>query len=58
MRQGHISRQGKPIFRRLLVQSAWIAIRFDKSLRDVFDRISTKAGGKKANYSYSSALGR
>ena len=48
IRQGHISRQGKPLLRRILVQSAWIAIRVDRNLAQIFDRISAKAGSKKA----------
>jgi len=47
-RQGHISRQGKPILRKTLVQCAWVAIRYDSSLRDVYDRIAQRAGGKRA----------
>lgn len=48
VRQGHISRQGKSIFRKLLIQSAWVAIRKDSALREIFDRISIKAGSKRA----------
>lgn len=47
-RQGHISRQGKPILRKILVQCAWIAIRYDESLREVYERITKRAGGKRA----------
>jgi transposase len=48
IRQGHISRQGKSILRKILVQSAWRAIRSDRNLGKVFDRIAAKAGSKKA----------
>lgn len=48
VRQGHITKQGKPILRRVLVQAAWIAIRRDSELRFVFERIASKAGGKRA----------
>ncbi len=48
IRQGHISRQGKPIFRRILVQAAWMAIRHDPSLELIYTRVSIKAGGKRA----------
>lgn len=48
VRQGHISRQGKPILRRVLVQSAWVAIRHDYTLYQVYERIAQKGGGKKA----------
>jgi len=48
IRQGHISRQGKPIFRKILVQSSWKAITVDKDLAQIFERISLRAGKKKA----------
>jgi transposase len=48
IRQGHISRQGKPILRKILIQSAWVAIRVDEDLAQIFDRISAKAGSKRA----------
>jgi transposase len=48
VRQGHISRQGKSILRRVLVQSAWIAIRHDYCLLQVYERIAAKGGGKRA----------
>ena len=48
IRKGHISHQGKPIIRKLLVLAAWKAIQKDASLREVFDRIAQKGGGKKA----------
>jgi transposase len=48
VRQGHISRQGKSVLRRVLVQSAWVAIRYDYSLFQVYDRIAQKGGKKKA----------
>jgi transposase len=47
-RQGHITRQGKPILRKILVQVAWMAIRRDKQLNIVFERIALKAGCKRA----------
>jgi transposase len=47
-RKGHISRQGKPILRSTLVQCSWIAIRYNPGLRKIFDRISVKAGAKRA----------
>ena len=48
IRQGHITRQGKPILRKILVQVAWRAIRDDRSLRKIFDRLSARVGKKKA----------
>jgi len=47
-RQGHISRQGKPILRKILVQAAWTAIKKDKRLREIFEKISFRAGKKRA----------
>jgi transposase len=47
-RQGHITKQGKPILRKILVQAAWTAIRYDKELRMIYERIALRAGGKKA----------
>lgn len=48
VRKGHISRQGKPILRSTLVQCSWVAIRYNSELADIFDRISRKAGKKRA----------
>lgn len=48
IRKGHISRQGKAIIRRVLVLASWKAIQQDPQLRATYDRISVKAGGKKA----------
>jgi len=48
VRRGHISRQGKPILRKVLVQAAWTAIKIDASLQEIFARISKKAGAKRA----------
>lgn len=47
-RLGHISRQGKPLLRKTLVQAAWKAISCDQNLGAVYDRISQKAGAKRA----------
>lgn len=48
VRKGRISRQGKTVVRKILVLAAWTAIRYDLHLRAVFDRISIKAGNKRA----------
>lgn len=48
VRQGHISRQGKPIIRRLLMEAAWVAIRVDSSLEEIFKKLSQRAGKKRA----------
>lgn len=47
-RQGHITKQGKPILRKILVQAAWVATRNDKELESIFERIASKAGKKRA----------
>jgi transposase len=48
VRQGHISRQGKPILRKVLVQAAWVAVRYDSSLKEIYERIGKSAGKKRA----------
>lgn len=48
IRQGHISRQGRSILRKILVQAAWRAIKQDSNLMEVFERICIKAGKKRA----------
>lgn len=48
IRQGHISRQGRAILRKILVQAAWKAIRKDLKLREVFEKICIRAGKKRA----------
>lgn len=47
-RQGHISRQGKPVLRSLLVQCSWLIIKYDPGLREVYERISRRSGAKRA----------
>lgn len=47
-RQGHITKQGKPIVRKILVQAAWVAIRYDKELQAIYERIAMRAGAKRA----------
>jgi transposase len=47
-RLGHITRQGNPILRRVLVQAAWVAVRKDPYLSDYFVRLSSKKGKCKA----------
>ncbi len=45
---GNISRQGKSLLRMVLVQIAWRSIQKDQHLLEVFERISKKAGKKRA----------
>lgn len=47
-RQGHITKQGKPLLRKILVQAAWVAIRHDKELQTIYERIAEKSGAKRA----------
>ena len=47
-RLGNISRQGKSILRKILVQVAWRAIKQDARLNEIFERISKRAGKKRA----------
>ena len=48
VRQGHITRQGRPLLRKILTQIAWKAIRKDPALKEIFDRLTNKCGAKKA----------
>jgi len=48
VRQGHISRQGKSILRRVLTEASWVAINKDSSLRDMFSRTAQHRGKKRA----------
>ena len=47
VRQGHISRQGKPIIRWILVEAAWVAIKKDSSLKAAFEKLVHRCGKKK-----------
>lgn len=47
-RQGHITKQGKPVIRKILVQASWVAIRYDKDLQAIYERIAAKSGAKRA----------
>lgn len=38
-RQGHITKQGNAILRKMLIQAAWVAIKKDSSLEAIFERI-------------------
>ena len=46
--QGHITRQGNPELRHILVEAAWVAITEDPSLQEIMDRISLTSGKKRA----------
>jgi transposase len=47
-RKGHISRQGSARIRKTLVECAWRAIEKDPALKSDFERISVRAGKKRA----------
>jgi len=48
IRLGHISRQGRSSIRKVLIQSAWVAVRYDKEIRLIFENLSKGIGKKKA----------
>ena len=48
VRQGNISRQGRSIFRKILIEAAWVAITKDQNLQTAYDRISKHRGKKRA----------
>ncbi len=48
IKRGHISRQGKPIIRKVLVEAAWSAIRRDAEIREYYKKLSSRTGGQRA----------
>lgn len=48
IRHGHITRQGNPVVRSVLVESSWILIGKDPEMRRFYDRIRVRRGGKRA----------
>lgn len=48
VRHGHITRQGNPVVRGVLVESSWILIGKDPEMRRFYDRIKVRRGGKRA----------
>ena len=46
-RRGHITKQGNRSVRRWLVESAWVAIRYDPALLEKFQRVLRNCGSKK-----------
>lgn len=48
VRQGHITRQGRSVLRHILVEASWVAITKDSELREVYENISRRKGGKRA----------
>lgn len=47
-RLGHITRQGNSILRGILIEAAWVAIKKDNNLDEIFHRIAQKSGKKRA----------
>lgn len=45
-RQGHVTKQGNCILRKMLIQAAWIAIKKDSSLEAIFERVRGANKGK------------
>ena len=48
VRQGHISRQGRSVLRKIMVEASWKAIEKDPNLCDIFERIALHKGKKRA----------
>ena len=48
IRHGHITRQGNPVVRSVLVESSWILIGKDPQMHRFYDRIKARRGGKRA----------
>jgi transposase len=48
LRHGHISKAGPPNLRWVLQQASWCAIRTNKYVKKIYNRIARKAGAKKA----------
>jgi len=48
VRQGHISRQGRAVIRKIMVEASWIAVEKDPNLCEVFQRIALHKGKKRA----------
>jgi transposase len=45
---GHITRQGKPILRKILIQVSWKAIKEDESLKNTFESLARRIGKRRA----------
>ena len=48
--KGHITRQGNPALRHILVEAAWVAINQDPSLKEIMNRISHTRGKKEPSW--------
>ncbi len=47
-RRGRITKQGRALIRGVLVEAAWRAIAQDPALRQIYDRLKIRCGGKRA----------
>jgi transposase len=47
-RQGHITRQGNSVLRKILIEAAWVAIKKDPGLDRIFKRLTCTRGKKRA----------
>ncbi len=47
-RLGSISKQGRTIVRKILIEAAWVAIKKDKNLESIYEIIAKRAGAKRA----------
>ena len=48
VRHGHITRQGNPVVRSVLVESSWILIGKDPEMHRFYDKIKVRRRGKRA----------
>jgi len=48
IRRGHITHAGNKWVRTVLVEAAWMVIRYDKRLRLIYERLRARIGGKRA----------
>lgn len=48
VRQGHMSRQGRGVLRHIFIESAWVAIKKDPQLMEIYQRTASIRGGKRA----------
>jgi transposase len=46
--RGHITHAGNKWVRTVLVEAAWVMIRYDKGLRALYERLKVRIGGKRA----------
>lgn len=48
VRQGYITRQGKPILRKILIQVAWKIIKLDHSFKNSYEELAKRVGARRA----------